>query len=280
MTQDSRGQNMTSYENLRATGDPGNELEGRANPTSTQNQSGTFSNPSSRHLGRHSGYDGHSLFFEQTKNERLLTPTEEVRRNHSIPQETSLQQHGGLAGSPSHKDTYKNKSKHKSNISSLFGIPKVSRWSKIAASTEESTRNGKKGRPYSNASRFGSNINLNEYDDHPFEQAQSPSPLIPDHGMDDPKYQAHRNSLNLKHPQPHPSPTHHYQTYLESQAMSFDDPQSPGFDQWSSAPSLALNRNRFSNNNGHMSPFPDGGYSNHSAMEQVRRQMDDGHLVP
>ncbi|KAF4301177.1 hypothetical protein GTA08_BOTSDO07054 [Botryosphaeria dothidea] len=322
--QGSQGNSMTSYENLRAAGDPGYEPEGRANTASTPNQSGTFSNPSSRHLGRHSGYDGRrgsehristvlegdeELEEHETKvldhqfenNERLLTPTEEVRRSDSLPQDiTPPGQRGGFDGSPSQEASSKTKSKHKSNSSSIFGIPKISRWSKTTASTEKS--NGKKGRPYSQASRSGSNVNLDYYDyelqeddrirsstslnghqrARSFDQVRSPSPLVPDdEDMDGPKYQAHRNSLNLEHPQPRPGPTHRHQTHLESQAINFDDPHSPDFDQWGSAPSLALNRSRFGGNNGHMSPLSDGGYSNHSASEQVNgRQRDDGPLVP
>ncbi|KAH7056031.1 hypothetical protein B0J12DRAFT_441043 [Macrophomina phaseolina] len=328
LTQDSQGRSMTSYENLRAAGDPGYEPEGRANTSSTPNQSGTFSNPSSRHLGRHSGYDGRRgsehristvlegdeeleehearvLENQFENNERLLTPTEEVRRSNSMPQETTPPggQRGGFDGSPSQEANSKTKAKHKSNSSSIFGIPKISRWSKTTASTEkESVRNGKKGRPYSQTSRSGSNLNINEYDDYElqdddrfrsstslndhqrarsFDQVRSPSPLVPDDDLDGPKYQAHRNSLNLEHPQPRPGPTHRHQTHLESQAINFDDPHSPDFDQWGSAPSLALNRSRFGGNNGHMSPLSDGGYSNHSASEQVNsRQRDDGPLVP
>ncbi|KAL1638425.1 hypothetical protein SLS56_000234 [Neofusicoccum ribis] len=328
LTQDSQGRSMTSYENLRAAGDPGYEPEGRANTASTPNQSGTFSNPSSRQVGRHSGYDGrrgsehristvlegdedleeheaHILDHQFENNERLLTPTEEVRRSNSMPQETTPPgQRGGFDGSPSQETNSKTKSKHKSNSSSIFGIPKISRWSKTTASTEkESIRNDKKGRPYSQTSRSGSNLNINEYGEYElneddrfrsntslnghqrarsFDQVRSPSPLIPDDDdMDGPKYQAHRNSLNLEHPQPRPGPTHRHQSHLESQAINFDDPHSPDFDQWGSAPSLALNRNRFGGNNGHMSPLSDGGYSNHSASEQVSgRQKDEGPLVP
>ncbi|KAL1650739.1 hypothetical protein SLS58_000857 [Diplodia intermedia] len=329
LMQNSQGQSMTSYENLRAAGDPGYEPEGRANTASTPDQSGTFSNPSSRQVGRHSGYDGRRgsehristvlegdeeldehearLLDQQfANNERLLTPTEEVRRTNSMPQETTPPGQRGFDESPNQEPNSKNKAKHKSNSSSLFGIPKISRWSKTTASTDkESVRNGKKGRPYSQASRSGSNLNVNEYGDYElqdddrirsstslhgyhqrarsFDQVRSPSPLIPDDDddMDGPKYQAHRNSLNLEHPQPRQGPTHRHQTHLESQAIDFDDPHSPDFDQWGSAPSLALNRSRFGGNNGHMSPLSDGGYSNHSASEQVNgRHRDDGPLVP
>ncbi|KAK7611236.1 hypothetical protein JOL62DRAFT_556171 [Phyllosticta paracitricarpa] len=319
-SQDSRGQSITSYENLRAN-DPGYEPEGRANTASTPNQSGSFSNPSSsRQLGRHSGYDGRrgsehrvSTVLEGDEeleenqpdlqgyeSERLLTPTQEAKRSTSIPQVTSpqLQESFPTTQSP---DTPKTKSKHRSTgSSSLFGPLKISRWSRTTTSTDKESGRSKKNKPYSDASRSGSNVNLTHYDEYAvnsddrlpsetslqrgfaYEQGRSPSPLIPEHELENPKYHAHRNSLNLEHPQPRPGPTHRHQTYLESQAVNFDDPQSPDFDQWGSAPSLALNRNRLSSNTGHMSPLSDGGYSNHSASEQVNnsRQRDDGPLVP
>ncbi|KAI9809565.1 MAG: hypothetical protein M1826_003815 [Phylliscum demangeonii] len=42
-----------------------------------------------------------------------------------------------------------------------------------------------------------------------------------DDDADDPKYQAHRDSRNLQHPQPRPGPSHRYQHQLESQARHF-----------------------------------------------------------
>jgi hypothetical protein len=74
---------------------------------------------------------------------------------------------------------------------------------------------------------------------------RTPSPLIPseasatprhEHGaaspmqedneayFDDPKYQAHRNSLPLQHPQPRQGSTSRHQNTLESRAHAFDDP--------------------------------------------------------
>ncbi|KAF2139295.1 uncharacterized protein K452DRAFT_300361 [Aplosporella prunicola CBS 121167] len=309
---------ITSFENLRSGPDAGYEPEGQAGTSSTPNQSGTFSNPSSRRLAHHSGYDGrrgsehristvlegdeelddheaHILDNQFENNERLLTPTDEVVRSpnqRSPPEQAYSQEH-----------TPKSKSKHKSNGSSIFAnIPKMSRWSKTTTSTDKTARNGKRG-PYSENSQSGSNVNFNGYDDFDMrdddryrsntsfdhrrggslDQTRSPSPLIPEHEMDDPKYQAHRNSLNLEHPQPRQGPTHRHQSHLESQAINFDDTQSPDFDQWGSAPSLALNRNRFSNTTGRQSPFSDGGYSNHSASEQVNggsRPKEEGPLMP
>ncbi|KAF2087707.1 hypothetical protein K490DRAFT_65549 [Saccharata proteae CBS 121410] len=328
----SREASMNSYEQMRAGGDTGYEPEGRAGTSSTPNQSGYFSNPSTRQLnGMHSGYDGRRgspnristvlegdedlsdheanvLGHQFENNERLLTPTQEARRStslqHTPPREEPLHE------SPqSQEKTPKSKNKHKSGNSFSSFIPKISRWSKTTASTQNDNTRSSKQEPYSTASRSGSRLDVDYYDDHyalheddrirsstslPGHQAntghpRSPSPLVPEDYMDGPKYQAHRNSLNLEHPQPRPGPTGRHQSQLESQAIGFEEDEagdsqlgSPDFDQWGSAPSLALNRlpNRFSNNTGNMSPLSEGGYSNHSATEQTRKARDDGPLVP
>ncbi|OCK86848.1 uncharacterized protein K441DRAFT_597464 [Cenococcum geophilum 1.58] len=345
--QQTRSNSLNSYENLRA----GYEPEGHAG-TSSPNHSGYLSNPSSRKVdGMHSGYDGrrrsehristvlegdeeleeheaHVLDNQFENNERLLTPTQEVRRNNSLPQETPPSASQPFQGTQSQENTPKRK--HKSNSSSIFGFPKnLSRWSKTTASTVPDSAGRTSGsrdkRPYSDASRSGSNLNVNYYDEsHQYEvheddrlrsttslhgsqrgatQARPPSPLIPEQGhqqghqqsrdfepeLDDPKYQAHRNSLNLMHPQPRPGPTHRHQSHLESQAQVFEPVASPDFDQWGSNPSLA--RNRLSGGGasagaGNLSPISsDGGYSQHSAAEQAApprpaKNRDDGPLVP
>jgi hypothetical protein len=329
---------LNSYENLRAGGDPGYEPEGQAGTSSSPNHSGYLSNPSSRKVdGMHSGYDGRrgsehristvlegdeDLDDHLTHDERLLTPTQEVRRKGSLSLATPPQPSQAFQGQQSQEITPKRK--HKSNSSSIFGFPKnLSRWSKTTASTVPDSAGRNSGsrdkRPYSDASRSGSNLNLTYYEDNQYElnnddrlrssqsldgsvtaatrEIRSPSPLIPEHGeqhgqmpeLDDPKYQAHRNSLNLQHPQPRPGPTHRHQSHLESQAQVFEPLASPDFDQWGSNPSLA--RNRLSGGNasagaGNLSPISsDGGYSQHSAAEQTAparppKIRDDGPLVP
>jgi hypothetical protein len=98
-----------------------------------------------------------------------------------------------------------------------------------------------------------------------YDENEPPVSLLP---PEDPKYKAHRNSLNLQHPQPRPGPTHRYQTALESQAVDFNSPTSPKSLDWGSQTSLnrfpPQQTNRYSvgtNNTGHMSPISDGGYS-------------------
>ncbi|GAB7358829.1 hypothetical protein MBLNU230_g4052t1 [Neophaeotheca triangularis] len=85
----------------------------------------------------------------------------------------------------------------------------------------------------------------------------SPEQHDSDYAFDDPKYQAHRNSLLLQHPQPRAGPTPRHQNTLESQAQQYDGP--PGTDSdlsqrtvsdfdpatWGSSGTAALARNRF-----------------------------------
>ncbi|KAK0626916.1 hypothetical protein B0T14DRAFT_578685 [Immersiella caudata] len=58
---------------------------------------------------------------------------------------------------------------------------------------------------------------------------------------EDPKYKAHRNSLNLQHPQPRQGQTERFKVALESQAMGFDSPTSPKSADWAGS-STSLNR--------------------------------------
>lgn len=174
--------------------------------------------------------------------------------------------------------------KHKSSSSSFF--PKISRWSKTTASSVgEGIRNtmqaGRKDHPSDEASRSGSDLahggayNTADYYDPQgddrlrssitLDQRQEnrpPSPLIPSQVSENPKYQAHRDSFNLQHPQPRQGPTGRYQTQLESQAQDFGSPISLNSEQWGSNPSLTrVNQNRQSGPAGHLSPISDGGYS-------------------
>jgi hypothetical protein len=336
MDQQNRSNSMTSYENLRASGGPesGYEPEGRANTASSPNQSGYLSNPSSRRIqDLHSGFDvpqTHRISTVQEEDdeefaaqegqyentERMTTPTQEARRNNSLTQLTPPQPSKPFREPQSQENTPKRK--HKSNSSSIFGIPKMSRWSKTTASTnpESLPRNSGSGerRLYSTASRSGSQVNI-AYGDAQYDlqdddrirsnvslvkderaSIRSASPLIPDdaekYTLDDPKYQAHRNSLNLQHPQPRPGPTGRHQNHLESQARIFEPMgvASPDHDQWGSNPSLARNRlsgGAATQGAGNLSPISsDGGYSQHSASEQQAapprppKILDDEPLIP
>jgi hypothetical protein len=327
---------LNSYEHLRAAADPGYEPEGQAGTNSSPAQSGQLSNPSSRQLsGMHSGYDrrgsdGNRIStvlegdeeFEEAATAAKATkyevqqpassPSQEVKRGVSNL-ETPPEQTGPFHSAEQTPKTDKSRHRHRSTASSLLsGFPKISRWSKTTASSmPDSVRNSavKNPRPDSEASRSGSNLQL-DYDYYDINEddrlrsnnsllaeenrlrgsnRRSPSPLIPEYESDDPKYQAHRISLNLEHPQPRPGPTHRHQTYLETQAINFENPPTPDADHWGSAPALALNKSRFSGSSAPrgLSPvYSDGGSSQHSASEQVMgpprppKVKDDGPLVP
>ncbi|KAK0846512.1 hypothetical protein LTR03_006788 [Friedmanniomyces endolithicus] len=112
-----------------------------------------------------------------------------------------------------------------------------------------------------------------------------PSPVQQDadHEFDDPKYQAHRNSLLLQHPQPRQGPTGRHQNTLETKAEDYDDPSGTNSDlsqrtvsdfdptMWGSSGTAALARNRFSQAEP-LSPASVG--------SGARASRDEGPLVP
>ncbi|KAI9707921.1 MAG: hypothetical protein M1820_004340 [Bogoriella megaspora] len=340
---------LSSYENLRSAPDPGYEPEGQAGTGSTATNSGYLSTHNSRERNMHSGYDGRrgsehristvmegdedidereaEMFddgFENT--ERMLTPTQEAQAvtGSAYDSPSRPQRFQGVQSNENTPRTEKKSSKHQSNTSSLFGIPRISRWSKTTTSSmpDNYRESGQTNRPQSEASRSGSNVNVaspytDQYEAHLDDRMQSqnslnnndpaaeehyqqqqqrpPSPLIPQEGdamyedyleMDDPKYQAHRNSLNLQHPQPRAGQTSRHQTQLESQAFAFlGNSKSPDADLLGSNPSLSLARNRLSGGGAmpNMSPVQsDGGSSrdSYSASPRQSRLRDDGPLIP
>ena len=225
-------------------------------------------------------------------NELLLTPTREVTRGGSVPLGTPPQQPPVTASLSNENTPRTDKSKkHKSSSSSSW-IPKVSRWSDTTTSTilkgfrSSGRKSGRKendqftepqSRSGSDLGNYADNADRHDpYGDDKLDMGYSqdqlqhyneaePRSLLP---PEDPKYKAHRNSLNLQHPQPRPGPTHRYQTALESQASNFDAPTSPKSVDFGSQLSLdrlpPQQQNRFSdttNNTGNMSPTSDGAYS-------------------
>ncbi|KAG5985245.1 hypothetical protein E4U55_007870 [Claviceps digitariae] len=75
----------------------------------------------------------------------------------------------------------------------------------------------------------------------------------PSHYMtpEDPKYKAHRNSLNLQHPQPRPGQTERFRTALESSAQEYNhNPLTPRSADWAGSATslnrLPANTNQFS----------------------------------
>ena len=314
-----RADSVDSYNNMRAIAPDGYGSEGQVG-TSPTGQPGYFSpsrGPSAMRDFRHSSQNRVSTVLEADEEldeqERDMydqgsrTPTREHPRADSVPLGTPPQVQLP-AGTQSNEHTPKTSSdrtgKHKSNSSSF--VPRFSRWSKTTTSSAaENARhsNGRKERPFSEASRSG---DLQQYDtghysptgddrirsresfvNDPAATAQAqreedteddrpPSPLIPSEvsaKSEDPKYQAVRNSINLQHPQPRPGPTHRYQHHLESQAQNFNgsrSPISPTSDTFGSDPALARYMptagQRYSGYAGTMSPvISEGGYSERSA---------------
>lgn len=66
---------------------------------------------------------------------------------------------------------------------------------------------------------------------------------------EDPKYKAHRNSLNLRHPQPRPGQTERFRTALETSAQEYSNPMTPRSTDWAGSETsltrLPRNNNRF-----------------------------------
>lgn len=249
-------------------------------------------------------------------NEQLITPTKEHPRAGSVPLGTPPQRQlptGTQSNEHTPKTSTDKSRQHKSKSSSSSFFPKISRWSKTTTSSAgDNVRNGgRRERPFSEASRSGDLQNY-ETNDHynplgedrlptndvaevesPVQENRPPSPLIPSQVSEDPKYQAHRDSQNLQHPQPRPGPTHRYQHHLESQAHNYDgsrSPISPTSDAFGSDATLARfipgAGLRYSGGAGNLSPISDVDYSEASAAQQAAapprppKVKDDGPLIP
>lgn len=372
---------LDSYEKLRAAPDSGYEPEGQAGTSSTASHSGQFSiTPRVEKQQFHSGYDGrrgsehrvstvlegdedelephenHVLNHQFENNERMLTPTQEVQRQRGLSPSHTPPYQAATYHDPHLNDltprTADKQRKHKSNSSSVTGMPKVSRWSKTTASSAapdsallDSPNMARGVRPSSETSRSGSE--LDHYDDEPYDvraddrlrstqslareqgrphsQAEArsvrsqasritrtPSPLIPselsskhqdqyedERGMspvqhdsdlefDDPKYQAHRNSLLLQHPQPRQGTTPRHQNTLESRAQTYDDISGTNSDlsqktisdtdplMFGSSGTAALAKNRFSQ----ADPLSPVSLTSPTGYGTARTSRDEGPLVP
>ena len=241
--------------------------------------------------------------------EEQVTPRRDTTRGTSVPLETPPQTQPA-SGSRTAENTPRTDKgrKHKSNSSSIF--PKISRWSETTASTvaRQFRGNGRRAKDVEPPSRSGSEVeSWGELPSHEvqggdrlpyaYSREQTPtghdarpaSPLIPQDTQDDPKYQVHRNSLNLQHPQPRPGPTYRYQNQLESQIDNYGYTPSISSDAGLSS----QNANRYSVGSGqrysgtgvNLSPISYGGYSGGSAADQTAPpprppKIPDEPLVP
>ncbi|KAI1336115.1 hypothetical protein F5Y15DRAFT_218950 [Xylariaceae sp. FL0016] len=226
----------------------------------------------------------------------MLTPSVDRQRGGSVPLDTPPQQSQQPHFSLSNENTPRTDEgkKHKSRGSSSF-FPKISRWSETTASSiGKAFRNSASSRKQDPPgeflqhppSRSGSNLGDYEpyqpqdmYEDDKLHSGFSQPDLLPE-GMrtsasdrpsiphqvsgpvtystpEDPKYRAHRNSLNLQHPQPRPGQTSRFRTALETSAADYDSPMSPRSADWAGS---ATSLNRFPPNSNR--------YSDNSAMAQ------------
>lgn len=330
-----RHTSLVSTDNARAPTDTGYEPEGQAGTSSTGDQSGFFSNNSSRQADyrtynqqRDSGnrvstvmedneeYDDYDAQLGPAKagNVRAsYTPLDTPpRQDHgrqvragSVPLNTPPRTTPQNTGSQSNENTPHQSTgdgsgrKHKSFASNF--IPKmVSRWSKTTASSADNFRSSvQKPRPHSEISRSGSNLGEYEYEHDPqgddrlrsntsFQGEQysddehddrPPSPLIPSQISDNPKYQAHRDSMNLQHPQPRQGPTGRFQSRLESEAQHYNDQLSPTsqtsshWDQGSSLQTALPGQAAYGD---HLSPIPDNSYSTDHSVHYDNRSVRSG----
>lgn len=222
--------------------------------------------------------------------DNMLSPPIDRQRGGSVPIGTPPQTAHGQQLSASTENTPRTaeSKKHKSKGSSGF-FPKISRWSETTASSigkafrsSGSSRKQEATEDFAHQppSRSGSDLadfdpyqHQDAYGDDRLHSGFSQPALIPQEmnvsgtpGLnqrttapmafatpEDPKYRAHRDSLNLQHPQPRPGQTERFRTALETSAADYDSPMSPRSADWAgSVTSLQRfpqhNTNRYSNN--------------------------------
>ncbi|KAI1812380.1 hypothetical protein GGS20DRAFT_587549 [Poronia punctata] len=202
--------------------------------------------------------------------EGMVSPLSDRQRGGSLPLGTPPQTSHGQHLSTSNENTPRTgeSKKHKSKGSSSF-FPKISRWSETTASSIgkafRSSGSSRKqevsaedfgqqppSRSGSDLADFDPYLNQEPYGGDKLHSGFSHPDLLPE-GMDgrdtpgmdretgaptafatpeDPKYRAHRDSLNLQHPQPRPGQTERFRTALETSAADYRSPISPRSENW------------------------------------------------
>lgn len=220
-------------------------------------------------------FDHPSPSMERT-NANLLTPGRaDIPRGGSVPLDTPPQ-HSGVFQQPlSAENTPRTEKakKHKSGNSTSW-LPKFSRWSGTTSSSVGKAFKKKeiKYDDYAPSRSVSSLASYNDdlYEHNPYEEDKlhagfseqnldAPSQPQTQAGAskrdpltgDDPKYKAHRNSLNLQHPQPRPGQTERFRNALEHSAQEYDNPMTPRSTDWAGSATsvnrLPTNANRYSN---------------------------------
>ena len=226
-------------------------------------------------------------------NPDMLAPPPAAQRGSSVPLGTPPQPPAPQQASLSNENTPRTDKgkKHKSGGSTGWGT-KISRWSETTTSSVGRVfrvgKDSKKGQDLGDlqgggASRSGSD--LAAYDDYPridpegddmlhtgFSETNLHQPAgtggyqhpVPPHPRpymtpEDPKYKAHRNSLNLQHPQPRSGQPFH--TTLESGAEQYGSPETPRSAEWAGS---TTSLGRYQGQNPHR-------YSNESASQEAQQ---------
>lgn len=256
---------VESFDNLQPAvqyeHDRGYEPEGHAGTSTTSHasQSGHLSIPQQRvgstKLGYERKFSDHRIStvpeaneedFEHRTPERgyrlqeqyahpdNVTQGQDIRRGGSVP--VSTPPHPGPAqGSMSNENTPADKSKkHKSSGSSTW-FPKISRWSETTTSSVgkvfRSSKDSKKDADWG----YDGDANVDPYGDDKlhtgFSEEVLPQP-------EDPKYKAHRDSLNLQHPRPRQQAC---KVAIETGAEDYGVPGSPNSANWAES-AISLNR--------------------------------------
>lgn len=227
-------------------------------------------------------YDLHTPTTTKPHAGGLLSPGyggDNVPRGGSVPPETSPQTSSGgaqqMALSADNTPRSDKGKKHKSTSSSGW-IPKISRWSETTTSSlgrafrgSGASKKGSKYDEFQPPSRSGSSLasydeayhahahdpygddklhtgfsdpSLAQQHAAPSQQQQVPPTAASFALSDDAKYKAHRNSVNLQHPQPRQGNTERHHSALEFSAREFDNnhPMTPRSTDWAgSATSLS-----------------------------------------
>ncbi|KAG6000995.1 hypothetical protein E4U54_001210 [Claviceps lovelessii] len=220
----------------------------------------------------------------------LQTPrqAEKPQRFGSVPLETPPRLAPAVEPQPLSAENTPRTDKGKKNKSSgsMGWFPRISRWSGTTASSVGKAFRGKKGSKnddFQPPARSGSSLSSYDGDVDPTfgpelydgddkmhrrfsdfslgaTRGENGQPSSSFHGglspsqymtPEDPKYKAHRNSLNLQHPQPRPGQTERFRTALESSAQEYNhNPVTPRSTDWAGSATslnrLPPNNNRFS----------------------------------
>ncbi|KFA64689.1 hypothetical protein S40285_07132 [Stachybotrys chlorohalonatus IBT 40285] len=224
-------------------------------------------------------YDNRTPIVEQPVHHALSNPAiDEIQRGGSVPLNTpppafaSPQQQPMSAENTPRTDKGK---KHKSSSSSGW-IPRISRWSETTASSvgKAFRTSGRKDSKYDDfhaQSRSGSSLAMHEaeYQHDPYNEDKlhtgfsEPNLAQPEQSVEpagapsgtymtpeDPKYRAHRNSLNLQHPRPMPGQMERFRNALEDSAQEYNTPMTPKSAEWAGSATslhrLPQNTNRYS----------------------------------